>query len=140
MFITTCNVSPLSEQQPVNCDTVNSGCKGELMVYSFAFAKKRTMHKETNYILTATDHITQTLTNVAGAISVSVSNFHQHVRTWSIALASRNGAAHGRCLESPDDCVKCQYVSFPFSEPVERAEFLEILADVDSVVSKNSAE
>ena len=48
------------------------------------------------------------------------SNFHQHVRS--------------------DDYVKGQYVSFPFSEPVERAEFHEIHADVDSVVSKNLVE
>ena len=124
----------------MNCDTVDSGCKGELMVYSFAFAKKSTMRTETNYIVTATDDITQTLTNIAGAISVSVSNFHQHVRTWLIALASRNGAAHWRWLESPDNCVKGQYVYLPFSEPTERAEFHQIHADVDSVVSKNLAE
>ena len=115
----------------MNCDTVDSGCKGELMVYSFAFAKRSTMRTETNYIVTATDHITH---------SVSVSNFHQHIRTWLIALASRNGAVHWRWLESSDDCAKGQYVSFPFFEPVETAEFHEIHADVDSVVSKNLVE
>ena len=70
----------------------------------------------------------------------SPSNFHQHVRTWLIALASRNGAAHWRWLESFNDCVKSQYVSFPFSEPVERAEFHEIHPNVNSVVSKNLVE
>ena len=64
------------------------------------------------------------------------SNFHQHVRTWLLALASRNGVAHWRWLESSNDCVKGQYVYFPFSVSVERAEFHEIHADVDSVVSK----
>ena len=94
----------------------------------------------THAFSTTTGYITQTLTNLAGAISVSVSNFHQHVRSRLIALASRNGAAHWRCLESSDDCAKGQHVSFHFSEPVERAEFHEIHANVDSVVSKNLVE
>ena len=74
------------------------------------------------------------------AISVSVSDFHQHVRSRLIALASSNGAAHWTCLERSDDCTKDQHVSFHFSEPVERAEFHEIHVNVDSVVSKNLAE
>ena len=36
--------------------------------------------------------------------------------------------------------MKGQYVYFPFSETVERAEFYDIHADVDSVVSKNLEE
>ena len=43
-------------------------------------------------------------------------------------------------LESSDECVKGQYVHFPFSEPVERAEFHDIHADVVSVVSSSLAE
>ena len=70
----------------------------------------------------------------------SWSNFHQNVRTWLIALASHNGAAHWKWSESSDDCVKGQYIPYPFFEPVERAEFHDIHTDVDSVVSKNLAE
>ena len=43
-------------------------------------------------------------------------------------------------LESFADCVKSQYVSLPFSEPVERAEFHEIHPNVTSIVSENLVE
>ena len=63
-----------------------------------------------------------------------------NVHTWLIALASRSGVAHWRWSESSDDCVKGQHVSFFKSVPVERVEFHEIHANLDSVVSKNLVE
>ena len=56
---------------------------------------------------------------IRGDFASGACRLHQHVRTWLIAQASRNGVAHWRWLESPDDYVKCLYVSFPFSVPVE---------------------
>ena len=56
---------------------------------------------------------------IRGDFASGACRLHQHVRTWLIAQASRNGVAHWRWLESPDDYVKGLYVSFPFSVPVE---------------------
>ena len=43
------------------------------------------------------------------------SNFHQRVRTWLVAVASRNGAAHWRKLESSVYCVRGQHVPLSLS-------------------------
>merc|ERR1712136_224941 len=45
-FIATGDLSPLSEQQLVDCDTVDSGCNGGPMDNGFAFAEKNAMCTE----------------------------------------------------------------------------------------------
>ena len=52
-FIATGDLSPLSEQQLVDCDTVDSGCNGGLMDNGFAFAEKNAMCTEDSYSYTA---------------------------------------------------------------------------------------
>ena len=52
-FIVAGNMLLLSEPQPVNCDTVDSDYKGELMNNGFAFAEKSTMRTETFHSYTA---------------------------------------------------------------------------------------
>merc|ERR1712227_13151 len=47
------DLSPLSEQQLVDCDTVDSGCNGGLMDNGFAFAEKNAMCTEDSYSYTA---------------------------------------------------------------------------------------
>ena len=53
-FIVTGNMLPLSEQQLVNRDVVDSGCGGELMNNGLAFNKRSTTCTETSYCYTAT--------------------------------------------------------------------------------------
>merc|ERR1711991_17214 len=53
-FIATGDLSPLSEQQLVDCDTVDSGCNGGLMDDGFAFAEKNAMCTEDSYSYTCT--------------------------------------------------------------------------------------
>ena len=53
-FLATGNLLPLSEQQLVNCDTVDSGCTGELMNNDFASAEENAVCTETVYSYTAT--------------------------------------------------------------------------------------
>ena len=48
-FLATNNLLPSSEQQLVNCDTVDSGCNGELMDNASASAKKNVMWTETGH-------------------------------------------------------------------------------------------
>ena len=45
---------PSSDQQLVDCVTVDSGCNGELTNNGFAFHKKSAMRTETSYSYTAT--------------------------------------------------------------------------------------
>merc|ERR1719414_2053973 len=52
-FRKTGDLSPLSEQQLVDCDTVDSGCNGGLMDNGFAFAEKNAMCTEDSYSYTA---------------------------------------------------------------------------------------
>merc|ERR1712107_586004 len=52
-FIATGDLSPLSEQQLVDCDTVDSACNGGLMDNGFAFAEKNAMCTEDSYSYTA---------------------------------------------------------------------------------------
>ena len=48
-FLATNNLLPSSEQQLVKCDTVDSGCNGELMDNASASAKKNAMWTETGH-------------------------------------------------------------------------------------------
>ena len=50
-FLPTDNLLPSSEQQLINCDTVDSGCNGELMDNASASAKKNAMWTETGHML-----------------------------------------------------------------------------------------
>ena len=50
----TDNLLPSSEQQLVDCDTVDSGCNGELMDNASASAKKNAMWTETGHSYIAT--------------------------------------------------------------------------------------
>merc|ERR1719446_1233273 len=51
--IATGNVVSLSEEQLVQCSTVNSGCNGGLMDYAFQYAEKTPMVGETSYPYTS---------------------------------------------------------------------------------------
>ena len=53
-FLATNNLLPSSEQQLVNCDTVDPGCNGELMDNAYASAKKNVMWTETGHSYIAT--------------------------------------------------------------------------------------
>ena len=52
--LTTDNLLPSSEQQLINCDTVDSGCNSELMDNASASAKKNAMWTETGHSYIAT--------------------------------------------------------------------------------------
>ena len=51
-FITNDNLSHLSGQQLMGCDTVDSACNGGLMDNDFAFAEKNGLRTETSYSYT----------------------------------------------------------------------------------------
>ena len=52
-FIASVNVSPLSEQQLVDCDLVDSTCNGVFVDNGFAFGEKNGLCTEASYSYTA---------------------------------------------------------------------------------------
>merc|ERR1711907_365423 len=85
--IATGNLVSLSEEQLVQCSTVNSGCNGGLMDYAFEYAQKTPMVEESAYPYTSGTGRTGTCSKTmeAGG-SVSVSSYHD-------VTPDRSGAA-----------------------------------------------
>jgi C1A family cysteine protease len=85
--IATGNLVSLSEEQLVQCSTVNSGCNGGLMDYAFEYAEKTPMVEESAYPYTSGAGRTGTCdkTMEAGG-SVSVTAYHD-------VSADKSGAA-----------------------------------------------
>merc|ERR1711998_602167 len=73
-FKATGSVISLSEEQLVQCSTVNSGCNGGLMDYAFQYAEKTPMVLEDAYPYTSgtgvTGHCDKTM-EAGGAVTVS---------------------------------------------------------------------
>ena len=51
----------------------------KLLYHVFPHSREESIQHSTHAFSTTTGYMTQTLTNLAGSISMSVSNFHQHV-------------------------------------------------------------
>ena len=75
-FIATGNLlSPLSEQQLVDCDTVDSGCNGGLIDNGFVFAEKNAMCTEDSYSDTATKGTCKASSCTVGLAQGSVTGY-----------------------------------------------------------------
>jgi len=74
-FIATGDLSPLSEQQLVDCDTVDSACNGGLMDNGFAFAEKNAMCTEESYSYTGTKGTCSASSCTVGLAQGSVTGF-----------------------------------------------------------------
>merc|ERR1712048_118580 len=83
----TQSVVSLSEEQLVQCSTVNSGCNGGLMDYAFQYAERTPMVTEDAYPYTSGHGVTGTCNKgMEEGGSVSVTGFHD-------VSADRSGAA-----------------------------------------------
>merc|ERR1712147_459711 len=76
-FLATGNLVSLSEEQLVQCSTVNSGCNGGLMDYAFEYAEKTPMVEESAYPYTSgtgtTGHCNSAM-EAGGEVTVSSYN------------------------------------------------------------------
>merc|ERR1712048_738201 len=85
--IATGSVVSLSEEQLVQCSTVNSGCNGGLVDYAFEYAEKTPMVTEDSYPYTSGTGITGTCNkSMEEGGAVSVTSYHD-------APADKSGAA-----------------------------------------------
>jgi len=73
--IATGNLLTLSEQQLVDCDTVDSACNGGLMDNGFAFAEKNAMCTEASYSYTGTKGTCSASSCTVGLAQGSVTGF-----------------------------------------------------------------
>ena len=88
--LATSDAWPLSEQQLVNCGTVDSGCNGELMDNIFAFTEENAMYREEDYRDTASKDTcwasgrTVEITQRCVAEYKAVSSDSTHVLMWTV--------------------------------------------------------